>query len=360
MSYLAGMLHFRLRKALIRLFIHLFLWTLFLLLEYIIYYYTRFGGIYLRVLLSELPYTALIFIAPFYYNMYYLVPRLFLTRRYIQYFTQVAGMFVLLALAVEGVAGLYMKAGITFDSALVFEGDFITSFPPTLLSSVFLILTTLAISSCISFYIYSLRNERIKEQLQNETLSTELLFLKSQINPHFLFNTLNNLYSLNYRRSEKAPEAILKLKELMHYMFYESAREKVLLEQEVKYLHDFIDLQKLRLSREIPIDFRITGSTSGIRISPMLLIPFVENVFKHGDLQGENSYINIQLRIDSRWLYFEVQNLYRQNMYKDAGQGIGIQNLRRRLDLIYPGAHYLQTIAVDHTYKGILKLHIAQ
>jgi LytS/YehU family sensor histidine kinase len=194
--------------------------------------------------------------------------------------------------------------------------------------------------------------------MENEKLNSELAFLKSQVNPHFLFNILNNICSLARKKSDDTENAIIKLSHIMRYMLYESKDEKVSLEKEVEYLKNYIELQRLRISDKVDINFSIDGDPESGMIEPMLLIPFVENAFKHGVSYLEESKINISLKIEKDLLIFKVEN----NMIRKSvdvvqlESGIGLRNVLRRLDLLYPGKHKI-AIHEDGT-KYIVDLKI--
>ena len=191
-----------------------------------------------------------------------------------------------------------------------------------------------------------LRSEQVRKQLHSDQLAAELAFLKSQVNPHFLFNTLNNVYSLAELKSDDAPAAILKLSHLMRYMLYEAHAPRVPLTHEIEHLRTYVDLQRLRLDPDqVPIAFDITGDPHGHLIEPMLLIPFVENAFKHGISFQHPSRISIQLRVEDGGLTFTVRNR-RFDTAPDAPQGaapvggVGLRNVRQRLHLLYPGRRH--------------------
>jgi LytS/YehU family sensor histidine kinase len=170
-------------------------------------------------------------------------------------------------------------------------------------------------------------------------------------------NTLNNLYSLVYQGSKQSGEAILKLSDLMRYMLYDTHSDKVSLENEIKYLHSFIELQMLRLSNKELVDFQISGDPTGKLIAPMLLIPFVENAFKHGNKNLPGMGITIRLNIDNKNLIFEVENIKAsKSVQKISESGIGLMNIQKRLELQYPGKHQLLiTDTIDHFFI-LLKL----
>jgi sensor histidine kinase YesM len=200
--------------------------------------------------------------------------------------------------------------------------------------------------------------QRLRTELLTQNQASELALLRSQVNPHFLFNTLNNIYSLVYKKSDEAPEAVMKLSAIMRYMLYEANADKVMLHQEVEYLKSFIELQKLRLKNNDFVKFTIEGDIGFKRIAPMLLVPFVENAFKHGNRNVEGPGIKIRLKAMEDETLFEVENHIKP--YKDdeniQSSGIGLQNVKRRLNLLYPDAHSLNISEIDGIYKVTLIL----
>ena len=202
--------------------------------------------------------------------------------------------------------------------------------------------------------------QKLKSALLVEKQSSELALLRSQINPHFLFNTLNNIYSLVYKKSEDAPEAVMKMSAIMRYMLYDATTDKVLLEKEIEYLKSFIELEKLRLKHQDFVELNITGELQGRTIAPMILIPFVENAFKHCSKNVTFPGIRINLTIGKHDIRFEVTNYFRKNpsVAKDQVGGIGYNNIRRRLNLLYPGKHQLNISSDDNLYTVKLILSI--
>jgi two-component system, LytTR family, sensor kinase len=200
--------------------------------------------------------------------------------------------------------------------------------------------------------------QKLKSELLNEKQTSELALLRSQLNPHFLFNTLNNIYSLVYKKSDDAPEAVMKLSSIMRYTLYDSNTDKVLLEKEIEFLKSFIELQLLRLKTENFVEFNIKGDLEGVTIPPMLFISFVENAFKHGNKKIDAPGIIINLVVDSNKINLEVKNYCKvpnlQNM--DLVGGIGLQNIKRRLDLLYKDKHKLEILQQDSMF--IVKLEI--
>jgi len=214
----------------------------------------------------------------------------------------------------------------------------------TIIYTIYAVLIRLA----INWY----ESQKLKNELIHQTQTSELALLRSQVNPHFLFNTLNNIYSLVYQKSDDAPAAVMKLSSIMRYMLYDATTDKVLLEKEIEYLQSFIELQKLRLRRQNVVELRITGTVNGRTIAPMLLIPFVENAFKHGSKISDQPGIRINLNIEPQKIIFEVTNKTKRNVIagKDNSGGIGLQNIRRRLELLYPGKHFLEVKEEEEQY----------
>lgn len=213
------------------------------------------------------------------------------------------------------------------------------------------------LSTVLKFMTDWFINEKIKSNLENEKLIAELAFLKSQINPHFLFNSLNNIYSLAYQKSAKTPEAILKLSEIMRYMLYESNEGKVALSDEIRYLKNYIELQKLRFKDKAYIKFEILGDTYNQTIIPLVLISFVENAFKHGVATDEENPITIMVNIKLGELFFQVINK-KSNQNKDQTGGIGLQNVKRRLDLLYKDQYRLNIDDSNNIYNCELYLNL--
>lgn len=205
-------------------------------------------------------------------------------------------------------------------------------------------LLILSVSGILKITSEWAKNERRNREMENDKLSSELTFLKSQVNPHFLFNTLNNIYSLAYRKSDDTPTAIVKLSQLMRYMLYESNDRLVGLAREVEYLKNYIDLQRMRFSDTVQIAFSTAGDIDDKMIEPMLFIHFVENAFKFAANHTSEPIIRIWLQSESDHLYFKVENNFDLSdpLHTQPGNsGIGLQNVTRRLALLYPDRHQL-------------------
>lgn len=201
------------------------------------------------------------------------------------------------------------------------------------------------------------RNQNEKKALENANLNAEVNFLKSQINPHFLFNTLNGIYSQAHAKSANTEHSILKLSDLLRYVLYDSGDDKVELSKDIQYLSNYIDLQKLRLSQKVTIQYDVKGDGKGKQIAPLLLITFVENAFKHGISYSRPSTIKIEIGIFEKTLTLLVSNpVIETNSF--ATGGLGLKNVTRRLDLLYPGKYLLDIIHNDHLHIVNLKIDL--
>lgn len=193
---------------------------------------------------------------------------------------------------------------------------------------------------------------------EEEKLSTQLSYLKGQINPHFLFNTLNSIYYLASEKSEKTPDAIIRLSNMMRFVITEANQDIVSLTKEISYVTNFIELQKLRLGHTAVLNYTISGSTIDKKIAPLILIPFIENTFKHGVNPEEISVISIDIDIVEHELVLEVENKKVKKQTKEVKSGLGIQNAKNRLALLYPQKHQLMVEDLANDFKVTLKLQL--
>jgi hypothetical protein len=199
-----------------------------------------------------------------------------------------------------------------------------------------------------------------KEQLEKQAVEAEVYYLKSQINPHFLFNTLNNIHTLVYKQSQAAPEAVMRLASLMRYMIYESNAAIVPLSREMAYLHDYINLQQLRYKQAPVVDFEITGDVSLHYIAPLLFIHLLENAYKHSPARLEPGDIKVRIMVKEKSLTFNIKNPInkQRNSHLEEPGGIGLQNVRKRLALLYPDQHHLEINIKSET--SIINLAISE
>lgn len=220
-----------------------------------------------------------------------------------------------------------------------------------------------------SFKLIWDHQERLQQMsaLEKERVESELKFLKSQINPHVMFNHLNSIYYYTLEKSDKAPQMLLKLSEIMRYMLYEANEKFVSLQKELDYIRNYIDLEKIRLEDRGEVEFKVEGEPDKLHIAPLLLISFIENSFKHSmQTQDDDIWIQIHIGIEDDWLEFRAENSWSQSREDDDGrpdqEGIGLQNVRKRLQLLYPNRHTLHISRSDDLFLVHLrvKLHHGQ
>jgi len=303
------------------------------------------------VLVKELV-NVLFFALMVYINLYYLFP---------QYLAKKNLLIHLASLAVTALLITPIKTTAFYISSSSYadvQSYFLNNQPSIFLSTFFI---------GIASTIYNIMNDwllsqREKKELQAQTLQSELKFLKSQINPHFLFNTLNSLYALTLKKSDQAPEIVLKLSEMMRYMLYECNVPMVPLQKEVNYLKNYLELEKLRQGKKMKISLDVVGEPRHQRIAPLMFIPFVENCFKHGiSNQITEGFVDISMEISTESVTVHIQNSKAPTRPSNSGKksgGIGLVNVRRRLKLLYPDKHNLSISEDPNTYHVTLTLQL--
>jgi two-component system LytT family sensor kinase len=204
-----------------------------------------------------------------------------------------------------------------------------------------------------------LLHEKLRKEAEKEKLNTELTLLKHQINPHFLFNTLNSIYSLALIKSDQTAGAVMKLSDMMRYVIQDVGHQKVSLSLELDYLMDYVELQKIRLSEHVVVHMNIEGDPKPYQVPPMILVPFIENAFKYGTSAHEDAAINIFVKISAGRLVFEVSNPVFKGREHTETFGIGIQNTRQRLNLMYPEAHSLLLTNDGKLFTVTLAMNLA-
>jgi two-component system, LytTR family, sensor histidine kinase AlgZ len=288
-----------------------------------------------------------------YLNYFFFFPR-FLNHKHLgRYLLEFSVPFGLLITAVIHVKR-YIADGYTYQFKFMYNQRF-TNY--MIWSTLFIVLFV----AMLKFVEDWFELEAKKKEIENEKLVAELRFLKAQINPHFLFNTLNNLYSLAFMNSPNTTVVIDKLSQMMRYMMYDSNHAKVSLDKEIDYMHNYISLEKLRLNNEVPITFKIKGNTEGVQIVPLILITFLENAFKHGvSNNAKDAWVNITLDLSENKCIYTVENskLSEKDEKTNEKSGIGLQNVQRRLELSYPNKHELKVEDNEKHYLVHLKLDL--
>ena len=277
-----------------------------------------------------------------YFAVYFLIPRFLLAKKYFKF-----ALYLLYTL----IASSYFIVLLIYGS-LYFILKFDTTGLPPMVKNFFFILILVYLIVGIVGFISILNNSFIAEKrnkdLQNKILETqlqlkeqELQYLKNQIHPHFLFNTLNTIYGFALKQSKQTPDIILKLSNLLDYILYQVNKPMVPLKEEVDHIREYIDLERIRFRDTLSVRFNSNDIPEDIEIAPMLLIPFVENAFKHGKAVDGTLLVNIDISVENTSLEFKIQNTWNSEIHQDKS-GIGMQNLEKRLEINYPGDYTLK------------------
>jgi len=299
-------------------------------------------------------------LAIFYYtNIFFLIPRFLVREKIGIYIMYVLLCIILIFFYYQAIEQWYETVPRTIEAQMTRPGTSKFRGAKKIYGPIFSAIFIFALSTSIHITNKWFKNEKQKKEMENEKLISELSFLKSQVSPHFLFNTLNNIYSLSLSNSEHTSDAIMKLSHLLRYMLYESQDKLVSIKKEVDYLQHYIDLQKIRLTKEVAIVFKTRGNFESKMIEPMLLIPFVENAFKHGINYSEKSFVSIYISVDEDKLSLKVENsLFPKNTEKKENSGIGLSNTKKRLELLYPGRHILAIRQEEKKYTVELTMNL--
>ena len=290
-----------------------------------------------------------------YFHIYVLIPKFVLKKKYKRYIFLFFASLAVLYLVRTGLNYLLVSKDIWPEAESTQQAFTFNHIVAVTIGELYVIALATALKLAFD-WIYEM--DRVKK-IQELQLTTELNFLKSQIQPHFFFNTLNNLYALTLEKSDAAPSVILKLSDMMQYVLYDVKESKVRLFTAINYINNFIDLERLRFGESVKSNIDITGEISAISVPPLLFLPFIENCFKHGVKKNNDVKIEIEFKnIDNQFLEFRVQNTFVNSPINEERSGIGNKNVRRRLELLYNANFTLTTIMVNNTYKVYLKIPI--
>ena len=218
------------------------------------------------------------------------------------------------------------------------------------------------IVASILYRLISDRNrfERLEKEARAQRLDAELKFLRSQVSPHFLFNMLTNMVALARQKSDQLEPSLIQLSELLRYMLYDSTESKIDVEKEIKTIENYVSLQQLRFGEDVRITLNVDKQDPDCPIESMLLVPFIENAFKHGVGMVRDPFIEITVKVQNKVLVFECRNNYNStNHSKDGNSGIGLANVKSRLELLYPGKHMLEIDDRDQIFSVRLKLELS-
>ena len=360
-------------KKLLTVIIHIAVWGSFFLLPYIFRPQGR-GDIPASIsnrFIAVFTTNVVCLIAFFYLNTLILLPNLLFKRKWFLYLVSIVACFVFFMFVPREIANVFVAPEDVLAKFEVIHGQNKQAIIDTLQywkmrqrggikghsryiffpGSNAIFFLVFLISICISVTQQWLKAEQTTKEIETEKLNTELSFLKSQVNPHFFFNTLNNIYSLAVVGSDKTAPAIMKLSAIMRYILTDTQNDFVPLENEVNFINNFIDLQRVRLTDKVTVSFITEGNISHHQVAPLLFIPFVENAFKYGVSTKETSTINITITATNSGVQLKTSNtiVKADNGILDT-TGIGITNVKRRLDLLYADKHTLQITNNETTF----------
>tara|TARA_R110002072_G_scaffold33350_1_gene100926 strand:+ start:4401 stop:5441 length:1041 start_codon:yes stop_codon:yes gene_type:complete len=329
--------------------IHSLLWIFFITFT-AIQSYSRFSTIP-----NEFYFLNFIFLAVFYLNYIFLVPKFLLNKKIIVYVVISLALIIIINIFLEPFLKSFLKPN--------FPKEFLKkNFPIPRERSInlrppILLLLFFALSTCVKLVSEWYKSEKERTLVASQKINSELSFLKAQLNPHFLFNTLNSIYSLANKKSDDTTVAIVTLSELMRYMIYEANEEFISLEKEIEYIKNYISLQLLRLRNSSGVKINVHGSLK-YKIEPLLLISFIENAFKYGiDYKGKTE-IRIVITTNNHELYLEVYNISSLQNLDNKNSGIGLENIKNRLNLLYPNAHTLEITKSEKSFEISLKINL--
>jgi two-component system LytT family sensor kinase len=308
----------------------------------------------------------------FYLNYFFLTPRFLLPKKYLIFSLAILTISLFSIFAVDPLIhqmsanDFHRNAPAEFRNMPSFEksaGMPLNSekFPPPKMPSgmLFLLFSFLSVSSTVRIFQKLKREEDLNQRYQHEKLNAELKMLRQQVNPHFLFNSLNNIHSLANRKSELTSEAILKLSAILRYMLSENPSKEIPVTREISLIENYIDLQKLWLKNAVQVDLSVKDISENHYIEPFILNPLVENAFKYGALPLTESSIQIDLNMVGDWLNLNIVNpIVREKLSEMGSMGIGLNNVIRRLELCYPGNYRIENVRIANNYQVNLSIKL--
>ena len=343
--------NFKVTKPTISLRYHLVFWLVYFAFNFVRWgsYFDEYWFSFISNLI-EFPLHIIIV----YLNIYYLVPKFIIGKKYKTY---IVSLLIILAINYVVRMSLFYWLITNDASHLIKEGIELYSFNHIVtitLGEIYVIALVSAIKFTIDYVIELNKNNHLL-QLQTET---EMKFLKAQVQPHFFFNTLNNLYALTLQRSTKASQVVLKLSEIMEYVIYDLNMKKIPLLKEINYVQNYIELERLQRGDLVESNIEIIGKIDDVVLPPYLFLPFVENCFKHGQLSTGKIFIEMTFQKNEKELEFIIKNNYERENLPNTKSGIGIKNIKRMLELLYGNEFQLKNYSTENQYIVILKIPI--
>lgn len=340
-------------KVLLRVLLHLLFWCAVLL--FFTYFFGAGNDNFNNTLLYSL-FLMPVTIATTYVSIYKLIPDYLVTKRY--------GLFALYSIYTFIISGYLIMVSIFFSLIYIANFDYEDMNPIT--RNILLVTTgvylVVVIVSAFKLLKLNLKQAENTKKLETKILETqlklkeqELNYLKMQIHPHFLFNTLNTMYGFALKKADETPEMILKLSNLLDYLLYQVDKPFVLLTDEINHIKDYIELEKMRFNNSLDVTFHSENILENTKVAPMLLLPFIENSFKHGHLKQGVLTIKIVLSCSTEQVFFSIENTH--SITEDNSKGIGLENIMKRLELLYKNKYNLQIDDSDNLFKVQLKLN---
>lgn len=335
------------RNKIIRIALHTFFWICAWL--FFFFYYKRYSEVnqytFAASLINLLP-----AIATVYTFNYYLIPK-FLLRNNLKKFIALAFVAIVMFFYFQLLLTLFLVVRLLYAESGIF---------PEMIDVVMLFFNmffVVFIAIAIKFYKRWSEKDYREQRIQKEKVETELQMLKTQINPHFLFNTLNSIYVLAMKKSEQTANTVMKLSDILDYILYKVNTPEIAISDEIKIIENYIELEKIRYGNRIELKFTVDFQSKNIQIPPMLIIPFIENAFKHGVAKSiEKSWITISIEETNRMLEIKVSNSRSQSAIKAKNGGIGLVNVKKRLDILFNDLHNLDITEKNNRYDVFLSI----
>ncbi|MCB0836034.1 MAG: histidine kinase [Bacteroidetes bacterium] len=327
---------------------HCIFWLAYLVfVSFLLSNFLEIQGALIRTVIMGIFHAGLVYI-----HLMILVPRYYDQQKYWLYGMTTLGFLILFSL---------MRIAVDYEMAKISHlyQDLVMS--PIHVLAVFMTgVVVLLITTPIKLVEDRYQKLQLQQQLKNQRLEAELKFLKAQVNPHFLFNALNNIYTLAFTESKQTAPTVLKLSEMMRYMLYECKAERVPLSSEINYLRNFIELQQLKTEEKQNIEFSVSGEIKKYMIPPLLFVPLFENAFKHGNLEKIGTgWLKANLQIKEEKLLFQIENTVGETRNKDQVGGIGLENIQKRLELLFPGEFEFSAEKQDDIFSVFISLPLA-
>ncbi len=329
--------------------LHILAWTIFIILPmyFLVFYSQRDSTFLYRVYMQTFVYVLI-----FYINYIWLIPKIFIKGSKARYFITAALTILAFYLVIE-LANTYIFTNTPQDNKIP---------KPPLQWHIYnyLFTSSLITGFCLGLKLTDkyMENEKQRKELEKERLNSELAFLKNQISPHFFFNTLNNIYSLVQINTDDAQKSILKLSKLMRYLLYETEHGNIQLSQEIEFMKNYLDLMKLRLTQKVELKVSFPEKYTDASIPPLLFIPFIENALKHGVSYRDHSFIHIAMEANEQEIRFTCANSIFTKTDETTDSGIGLENIKKRLNLLFPGKHSLKISQTDTVFEVELNIKV--